>query len=215
MRAATPHIAAQAVEQDHAAHDEQHHHGRAEVGLLEDEDHGDQSHGQDGNEILPAQGLAVTGQQARHQDEHGDLDGFRRLDGEQAEGDPALGAVKGGAHQGHQHQQYQEDQIGGPGQVAQLPVVEQHGQQHAAQTAQAPDQLALVEALEGEARFHAGAAGGIEVGHAREIEQQHAGQQCPVDIAEKALVHGAFLLSSAATALGGIVAVVHHARQGG
>ena len=212
QQAGAQHIAAQAVEQDHAAHDEQHHHGRAEVGLLEDEDHGHQAHGQHGKKALPAQGLAVAGQQARHQDEYGDLDGFRGLDGEQAEGYPALGAVKGGAHEGHQHQQHQEEQVGGPGQVAQLPVVEERGQQHAAQAAQAPDQLALVEALEGEARLHTGAAGGIEVGHAREVEQQHAGQQCPVDIAEKALVHGAFLLPSAATALGGIVAVVGHAR---
>lgn len=86
----------------------------------------------------------------------------------------------------------------GQARLAQLAVVKAHGQEHAAQAAEAPDQLALVEAGEGEARFHPRAAGGIEVAHAHQIQQEHAGQQAPVKIAEQAFVHAASVVSPSA-----------------
>lgn len=70
-----------------------------------------------------------------------------------------------------------------------MAIVKTHGQKHAGQAAHAPDQLALVKTGKGQAVFQPRAAGGVQIAHAQKIEQEHAGQQAPVDVAEQAFIH--------------------------
>lgn len=53
-----------------------------------------------------------------------------------------------------------------------------------------PDQLALVKAGKGQAVLQPRAAGGVKIAHAQKVEQQHTGQQAPVDVADEVFVHG-------------------------
>ena len=179
------------MEEDHAPQNEGDHDGGAEIRLLDDKGHRHEPHGRNAGKALPAERLAVLGQQARAQQEDGDFGELRGLDAHGTEGDPALGAVDRCADEGHEQEQDERDDVEGPGHGPELAVVEAHDGHHAGQAAQAPDGLLLVEVGERRAGAEARSAGRVEVDLSDEEEGQGEEDKAPVDVGdERFLFHG-------------------------
>ena len=152
----------------------------AQVGLLDDQQHGNAHQGKCLQDLFPGEAApAQVGEITRHGDDQHQLDPLGGLKVHRPEFDPAARAQNLLAHRQHRNQRHQADSVGPGNVIDQLVVVDLGKDEHRRQPANDP-----VDLLGMEAGVFGVQRGRVNLKDRNRAQHEHHGEQRPIEIAK-------------------------------